>query len=58
MQNKKHEAPEFQVIKMNEANAKFYAASFGATLGGSSNGSVDATPATMSYIQNTTTGWF
>lgn len=28
MKNKIHEAPEFQVIKMNEANAKFYAASY------------------------------
>lgn len=58
MKNKIHEAPEFQVIKMDEANAKFYAASFEVTVGGSSNGSVGGTPATMSYSKNTTTGWF
>lgn len=29
MINKKHENPEFQVVRLNEANAKFYAASGG-----------------------------
>ncbi len=60
MKVKQHEAPEFQVIKMNEANAKFYAASPvpDLTVGGSSNGSVGGTQATMTYSQNTTTGWF
>lgn len=58
MKTKIHEAPEFQVIKMDEANAKFYAASIDLTVGGSSNGSVQSTPATMSYSQNTTNGWF
>lgn len=60
MKIKKHENPEFQVIKMGEANAKFYAASPvpDLTVGGSSNGSVGSTSATMSYHQNATTGWF
>lgn len=40
MRTKQHETPEFQVIRQNEANAKFFVASFS----GEEN-PVDSTPA-------------
>lgn len=52
---KNHEAPEFQVIKQNEANAKFFVASesfYGSEVLGLTPSS------TTNYVKNNSNGWF
>jgi len=50
---KQLQTPEFQVIRQDEANAKFFVASFDAP------GSTGATsPAVTQYTTGSTNGWF
>ena len=54
---KNHEAPEFQVIKQNEANAKFFVAStdsFAATQDPTST----SLTTTLGYTLSNSNGWF
>lgn len=57
MMKKNHETPEFRVIRQNEANAKFFAAS-----GGEdqffSNGGTSPVVSMMSYGQSDANGLF
>lgn len=59
---KKHENPEFQVIKMDLANAKFYAASvLDDTYSGGQGTTTPtptSTPATNGYGLSNSNGWF
>jgi len=49
---KQLQTPEFQVIRQDEANAKFFVASFDAPAGG-------ATPLSVTqYTTGSTNGWF
>lgn len=54
---KNHEAPEFQVIRQNEANAKFFVASFD---GDPVQGTVGSTPGSVAnaYSKANANGWF
>ena len=52
---KNHEAPEFQVIKQNEANAKFFVAS--ETFNGTPDPS-SPLQSTMSYTKQSGNSWF
>ena len=59
MKTKIHEAPEFQVIKMDEANAKFFVASYDGTTG--SNGVPGETGGSKyvnTYFKSDANGWF
>lgn len=59
MKTKIHENPEFQVIKMDEANAKFYAASGGDAFSGEKGAQTSASaPVTNGYSLTSGNGWF
>lgn len=60
MKTKIHENPEFQVIRQNEANAKFFVASPIPDGGVSSqpNDGISGNPSTVSLGKTSANGWF
>ena len=58
MKNKQHEAPEFQVIRQNEANAKFFVASFDGTGGGNGVPETEGSNYVNTYFKSDANSWF
>ena len=54
---KNHEAPEFQVIKQNEANAKFFVASTG-YIGEQTQSGTGTTESANAISLTSINGWF
>lgn len=57
---KQHEAPEFQVIRQNEANAKFFVASYDGTTGvvGDPASQQGSSNYVNTYFKSDANGWF
>ena len=57
MMKKQHQVPEFQVIRQNEANAKFFVASYDG-VPGDVKSPITSVSATNTLSKSNANGWF